>query len=169
MLVLACDHGGVAVDDVHDVGLVVVQLDRTGSAAAAGVKFVAGRLEQQTTGLELFMNLLLRDVGRRAGHSPSAMPGPGSPAAYRSLSVPHRPPQPVWKNTASPGLTPRPAPASAASASATVTTSPCSRCSLPRAPATSTSRPRVTTCGRVSMPSRFVPWSSTISPRANPL
>src|SRR6266496_2071434 len=35
--------------------------------------------------------------------------------------------------------------------------------------ATSSSRPRVTTCGSLSMPSRFVPWSSTMSQRANPL
>src|ERR1700746_535064 len=52
------------------------------------------------------------------------MPGPGSPAAYRSLSVPHNPPHPVWKNTASPGRTWWPVLARASSAPATVITSP---------------------------------------------
>src|SRR4051794_1869981 len=83
------------------------------------------------------------------------MPGPGSSAEYRSLSTPHQPPQPVWNRTASPGRSDRSP--SAASASATVTTSPGASRSTPRTAATSSSSPRVTTCGSVSTPSRLVP------------
>src|ERR1700749_405156 len=80
------------------------------------------------------------------------MPGPGSPEAYRSLWAPHKLPQPVWKNTASPGRTSWPVTARAFSASATVITSPGWSRSPPRAAATSSSRARGTTCGKGSMP-----------------
>src|SRR5262249_31068665 len=65
VLVLAGHHGGPAADDMHDVGLPVVQLHRPGPGAAAGVELVAGRLQQQTAGSELLVDLLPRDVRRR--------------------------------------------------------------------------------------------------------
>ena len=97
------------------------------------------------------------------------MPGPGSPAAYDALSEPQSRPQPVWNSTASPGWTSSAWRSRAATASATVITCPASSRDTPRTAATSSRSPRVTTWGRVSMPSRLVPCSSTTSASRCPL